>query len=216
MKHNHRLQSCWRWFLDALFPAQCLICSKPGKPLCDKHHPHQPAPANKAQFRYIDTIHACFAYKSPIVEKIITAYKFQGQKNLAPFIVEKMLDTIEDNIFDQRVIIPIPLHWSRKFWRGYNQAELIAKELQKKDPQIEIQKNLKRIKKTQQQAKLKKTERIKNLSNCFTWRADQRPPKNVLLIDDVVATGSTLDEAARVLKKNGTKTVDALVFARGG
>ena len=88
--------------------------------------------------------------------------------------------------------------------------------MQKINKNLKINTGLRRIKNTRQQARLDKKSRLKNLKQAFVWRGKMAPPEAVCLVDDVVATGATLEEAARVLKKAGCKKVFALVFARGG
>jgi predicted amidophosphoribosyltransferase len=100
-------------------------------------------------------------------------------------------------------------------WRGFNQSEILALAIQKRIPVLSISFGLKRKQKTQQQAKLKRSERLKNLTAAFSWEGEEIPPK-ILLVDDVVASGSTLDSAARMLKERGAKNVSGVVFARGG
>ncbi len=91
----------------------------------------------------------------------------------------------------------------------------MAQEIQK-HVSIPIIHNLKRVKRTSQQAKLTKEKRHQNLTDAFEAKFESKITQRIILIDDVVASGATLDSAARVLKKKGAKEVVALVFARGG
>ncbi len=117
------------------------------------------------------------------------------------------------------ILVPIPLHHSRKRWRGFNQAEVlcqaIAKELNLENTDI-----LKRQKITKTQKDLNKEERVKNIREAFTLSKDFQNSKfkilnsTVILVDDVTTTGATLQEAAKVLKRNGALRVICLTVAR--
>lgn len=111
------------------------------------------------------------------------------------------------------LIIPIPLHPRRQRWRGFNQAELIATRFA---TNLEISldnKNLLRTKYRTAQAKLKKTQREKNIIGVFSWRGKNISQK-IILIDDLSTTAATLNEAAKVLKAHGAPEVWGLVVAR--
>ena len=115
----------------------------------------------------------------------------------------------------ESLIIPVPLHIKRKRWRGFNQSEAIAREFAKYY-NLEIDsKKLIRKKHKKAQAQLGKEERINNIKNCFSWQADILDGRNIILVDDVVTTGSTLNECARILKENGAGEVWGLVVAKG-
>lgn len=111
-------------------------------------------------------------------------------------------------------LVPIPLHKSRLRWRGFNQAELIAQELSQRW-NIPIRTDLLiRNKSTGPQADIKnRNDRIANAKEIFN--VVLRPPSTLILIDDLSTTGSTLDEAAKVLKSAGAEKVIGVVFARG-
>jgi ComF family protein len=121
-------------------------------------------------------------------------------------------ERIRDLRFD--VIIPVPLHPARQRERGFNQASLLA-ELLGKQMSVEYQPLLERVRYTTTQTALDRAERIENLHNAFRLRknADVRRLR-VLLIDDVLTTGSTLSECARILKRAGALSVHAATAAR--
>jgi len=111
--------------------------------------------------------------------------------------------------------MPVPLSKKRLKWRGFNQAEIIANILAD-NFKLEIDaKNLKRIKNTKPQAKLNERERRNNLADCFSWLGDKLNGRNIILVDDVATTGSTLNECAKVLKQAGASEVWGLVVANG-
>ncbi|MFA6918421.1 MAG: phosphoribosyltransferase family protein [Candidatus Gracilibacteria bacterium] len=113
------------------------------------------------------------------------------------------------------LLIPIPLHWKRFNKRGYNHSKLLADGLSK-SLNLRLAEVLQRTKKTKSQFGLKLKERKENLKNAFSIVPNvpiaQYP--NIFLVDDILTTGSTLLEAARILKKNGARKVWGLTLAR--
>jgi len=117
--------------------------------------------------------------------------------------------------FSQNIIIPVPLHSKRKLWRGFNQAEIIAKIISDYfNSELFIDKLI-RIKKSKPQAKLNKSKRKINIKRCFEWQGSNLAGRNIILVDDVATTGSTLNECAKILKENGAGRVWGLVVANG-
>lgn len=111
-------------------------------------------------------------------------------------------------------IVPIPLHWTRKAWRGFNQAEEIGAVIAQLSgkPQINL---LVRHKKTKFQAECSKAERAYNIADAFSLRSNVAiKGKNIVLVDDLATTGVTLMHASKILYKAGAKSVIAVVGAR--
>jgi ComF family protein len=113
------------------------------------------------------------------------------------------------------LIVPVPLHPARKRERGFNQAELLGLELQSASG-IRCHSVLQRTRYTTTQTQFDRSERIENLRGAFRLRrrSDVRGLR-MLLVDDVLTTGSTLSECASVLKKAGAASVYAATAARG-
>ncbi len=117
--------------------------------------------------------------------------------------------------FKNTLIMPVPLSKRRLKWRGFNQAEIIA-EIVAKEFDLELENtNLKRTKNTKPQAKLNEIERRSNLLNCFEWVGGNLNGRDIILIDDVATTGSTLNECAKVLKQASASEIWGLVVANG-
>ena len=112
-------------------------------------------------------------------------------------------------------IIPIPLHPSRLRKRGFNQSEILSRELSELTGIPVRREVLRRIKKTAPQKKLGLGERKTNLKGAFGVSKDWKPCKNVLLIDDIYTTGATLEHAAKVLKIAGAQNVYFLTVSIG-
>ncbi len=113
------------------------------------------------------------------------------------------------------VVVPVPLHWRRRWARGYNQAEAIARELAARLGLPCLPRALRRVWPAPQQAQPSATARRENVRGAF--RVAPRasgPGRAVLLVDDVMTTGSTAGEAARVLKEAGAAKVVVAVLAR--
>lgn len=112
-------------------------------------------------------------------------------------------------------IVPVPLHPLRQRERGFNQAEILAREVVRlgKGPLLEV---LRRTRDTETQTHFDRRQRMENLRDAFTLRQNATVQgKHLLLVDDVLTTGSTLDECARVLIQAGAASVCALTVARG-
>jgi len=118
--------------------------------------------------------------------------------------------------FSQNLIVPVPLHKKRQRWRGFNQAEVLAKNFVEHYSSMQLDEDsLQRTRHTKAQAKLYGAARKQNLKNSFQWRNENLGGRNVIIIDDVTTTGATLEECARVLKKAGAGEVWGLVVAKG-
>ena len=161
---------------------------------------------------------AVAAYRSRgLVREIIHEFKYARQMHLRHLIGRWLLAALDDErlrdvSFD--LIVPVPLHPARQRERGFNQASLLAGSLSA-EISLPSRPVLERIRYTTTQTALDRSERMENLHNAFRLRknADVRGLR-VLLIDDVLTTGSTLSECARVLKRAGAISVYAATAAR--
>lgn len=162
---------------------------------------------------------ALFQYKNKLLRKAVWAIKYNKNQKiitkfsnlLYEFILENISEEIAFSTFDNPLLIPIPMHKNNLRERGYNQSELIVKEIFKIDEGKNFDMSsraLLKIKETPHQSKLKnKNERLKNLKNCFY--ADEKIVKNrnIILIDDVITTGTTMNESSKILKIAGAKKI---------
>lgn len=110
------------------------------------------------------------------------------------------------------MIIPVPLFWWKYLKRGYNQAALLVDNISL-EANITNSKVLKRIKHTKSQTKLSENARIKNILNAFQVKKNGIQGKRVILVDDVMTTGVTINECAKVLKRAGANKVYSCVAA---
>ncbi len=152
-----------------------------------------------------------------IVRRIIHDFKYGRQIHLRHLVARWLGAAFEDERLRSRsfdIIVPVPLHPTRERERGFNQAALLA-ELLGGRRSIPVKPVLERIRYTTTQTVFDRAERMENLRNAFRLRknADVRGLR-VLLIDDVLTTGSTLSECARILRLAGAPTVYAATAAR--
>lgn len=150
--------------------------------------------------------------------RIISAFKYHDRLHGARMISQMMHLAGEQLLRECDIIIPIPMHYRRFLQRGYNQAELLAGRLHKYAPQaILLPGALKRIRHTQPQASLSQSRRKRNVRRAFTVseaHRDKLRGSHVLLIDDVMTTGATIESCCKELRRCDVGKVDVLTFAR--
>ena len=112
------------------------------------------------------------------------------------------------------LLIPVPLHKLRMIKRGFNQASELGGYISKTLDIPLLTTALRRHCNTKAQSGLNRKQRRKNVRGAFYWHSQIKPPPHVILIDDVMTTGTTVTECARVLKNAGAKRVDVWVAAR--
>ncbi|MCB9893968.1 MAG: ComF family protein [Planctomycetes bacterium] len=154
-----------------------------------------------------------------VLKEICLALKFGGERKVAGVLAAWLAQLLFDRGLVDKidVIVPMPLHVIRRFQRGYNQAEVIARPLAQSLEKPVLSEVLRRAGKTERQATLSPAQRKANVEGVFEVRAGRTSDidgKSVLLIDDVMTTGATLGAAARCLKKAGARAVYAAVAAR--
>ena len=156
---------------------------------------------------------AAWTYQNPVTG-LIQRFKFSGDLAAGRLLAELYAEHLESQLTGPRpeLMIPVPLHWRRQWRRGFNQAELIARDLSG-TLKIPWQSALQRTRHTPTQSELPARSRTGNVARAFRCRVNQ-VPKHVALIDDVMTTGATLNECARVLKRHGSQRVDIWVLAR--
>jgi len=155
--------------------------------------------------KYYDEFIYFSEYEDVLKNKML-AYKFNDKKYLKDFFAQELAKCLNDVQADY--IIGVPITKKRLRERGYNQTNLIAKELSKILGIEYIPNMLVKIKNTEHQSKLSKTERKFNVKNCFKLVDIYNiKDKKILLIDDIFTTGATVNECSKILKKSGAKKV---------
>ena len=165
---------------------------------------------------YFDAAVAAYRGRG-IVRQIIHDFKYGRQIHLRHLVARWLYGAFDDERLRGRtfdMIVPVPLHPTRQRERGFNQASLLA-ELLTAQISIPCKPLLKRVRYTTTQTALDRAERMENLHNAFRLRRNANVRGlRVLLIDDVLTTGSTLSECARILKRSGAISVYAATAAR--
>lgn len=153
---------------------------------------------------------ACFRYEFP-VDRIIHAFKYGHQLAVADWAAQIITHRLTNHNYD--LLIPLPLHADRLRERGFNQSVEIARRIARKTGQSLNIESLARHRATPPQAELPMKERSRNVRGAFECQHDLSG-KRILLIDDVMTTGATLCEAARVIKLHSATQIDVAVLAR--
>lgn len=199
--------------LDLLFPLECLCCGKEGFDLCATCLENL-KPAKKQNFPWIISLGN---YHDEAMKNILWHIKKQPNRRAASVIAQAFSDMILNRPTDPSlwIFIPIPINKTRFRERGYNQSELLAKPLGKLFGFPVSIKTLIKIKRTKKQGTSKsKEERLQNIAGSFAVKNNTHiVGKNVILVDDVATTGSTLSEARKTLLAAGAKRVMAWTVA---
>lgn len=160
-----------------------------------------------------DNCHCILNYDGEVRGKILTL-KNNKVKYIARPFADILLDEYQKLGWDVDVIIPVPIHPNRERARGYNQSELLCDSLSEEIGIVDTD-VLIRVVDTPHQTGLTRANREQNLHSAFkvTDRAKVKG-KNILIVDDIYTTGSTIDACVRVLKKAGARSVSALCLTR--
>jgi len=153
---------------------------------------------------------------SGVMKEILHYYKFSNSKRLYKHISKLASERLLNSRIKFDLITSVPMNRKKKWKRGYNQSELVAKELSKKFS-IPYKKLLSEKKNSDAQRNLGYTERFLNVINRYSLKKKiGLNDRNILIIDDVFTTGATLNECSRMLSMNGSNRVFSLTFARAG
>jgi ComF family protein len=230
-------------FLNLVFPDECRICERPLRelsriPVCGACL-SQPAPLQAEYFcracgtpfldprpldeaglcalcrsglNSFDQVYAAGAYEGAL-RKLIHLFKFEGVRPLARPLGAFLAGALpRERTFD--AIVPMPLHWRRRWQRGFNQSELLAREIARRW-RMPIRRLVRRKRATAPQAGLTSAQRRTNVQGAFeTIPGARLEGLRILLIDDVLTTGATADACARALKRAGAAGVALLTLAR--
>ncbi len=142
-------------------------------------------------------------------------FKHSDHIELTALLTNLLFQAGSDLFAEIDILIPVPLHRYRLMKRKYNQAALLAKSLSHRVKKPFATGVLLRVKHTQSQGHMKRTQRQQNVSKAFEVKNNQKIiGKHVLLIDDVMTSGATLNECAKALKKAGAQKISYLTLAR--
>lgn len=168
---------------------------------CRAHPPH------------FDHARACGLYEGTL-RHIVHALKYRGHQSLGPPLGALMREAARDWLMHADVVVPVPLHPWRRLCRGFNQADILAGALERP-----VWRALRRRRLGAPQATLSGEERLTNVRGAYglshsTGRIARARPRAVVLVDDVMTTGATLDACSRILRDVGVEWIAALTVAR--
>ncbi len=241
MKRSHPRRHWWRAAMEVFLPAQCLLCDETPSPsyndqLCEHcGGAWLPLPEGCARCGKPGADHAPLCsmcrdtpppyrsagalgiYEDPLAA-LIKRLKYHGAHALAPVLADAMADRIRTRLRPQpdMIVTPVPLHWLREAARGYNQARLLSQGIAEK-LKLSHQNLLRRRKPSKAQARLGRVARRDNLSRAFEPNPKARrhiEGAAILLIDDVMTTGTTAAACSAALMSAGAASIDVFVCAR--
>lgn len=191
--------NCW----NTLEPIRLPICPKCGMPAAAIEDQCRRCRIGENVF---DFARSAVSYNDTAKE-LVHRLKYSDRVSLAGPMAGLLRELLGN--FSGNTLVPVPLHRIRERERGFNQAELIAGKLG-----LRVERNLlRRRKKTPTQTGLSRAERRRNLAAAFELQGDVRG-KRIIVVDDVLTTGATVNEISRVLKRGGAERVEVLTFAR--
>lgn len=206
-------KGCWGELLSCTAGDYCPRCGRDASPyglvagVC---------PACQGQEIHFDRIARAGVYTGAL-QRLILAFK-NGRSELDAVLAPLSDAALKGGEFygDIEVLVPVPLHWTRRLARGYNQSHLIARRL--KHPAARIYPDLVRVRRTRPQpVAATPAARARNVAGAFAVRSDHRfAGRTVCLIDDIKTSGATLNECAKTLKEAGAARVYALTLAVAG
>lgn len=158
-----------------------------------------------------------FGYND-IIKKIIGDFKYRDGTHIAKKLARFLFNHARNEIAQADFIVAVPLHKKRLRHRKFNQSLMLARAISKINPIAKLRPDfLLRIKNTTAQVALKQKQRQRNLKSAFALNPKYFAivkDKKILLIDDVMTTGATLENCAKILKKSGAKNVTVLTIAK--
>ncbi|QQR54864.1 ComF family protein [Candidatus Peregrinibacteria bacterium] len=207
--------------LKLFFPSLCLVCGYLDEPLCARCRDLLPF---EPHVRVVETPQAalkvaaaCYYEPDSVLAQLVHGLKYKHQADVYRYFAPALRRSLE--LFwepSQVILVPVPLHKSRLLERGYNQAELLARTVARYFA-CGVADGLERVKDTGHQAHLEKRDRLENMKEVFRVRKGFEKifaeSSQILLVDDIVTTGSTLLACRAALEASGAKSIAALTLA---
>lgn len=202
--------------LRLLFPSRCVLCGREGDLICEpcrRTFPQRLDPDAIPKLSGIRAARAVWPYEGNVRE-IIRHYKYNGLRSLAPALASEMAHVLHEWSPAIDLIVHVPVHPARLRERGYDQSELLVRELSRTTGMTAIPAVV-RLRETAVQARaMSAAQRADNVRGAFNVPDSGKVRRaNVLLIDDVLTTGATLIEAGRALRRAGVRNVYVLTLA---
>lgn len=201
--------------IELLFPPRCAGCARLGALLCPVCRAELvPYPEGSHQLAdALDQVRIAFIFQSPLREAV-HEFKYRGVRRMSQPLGALLAAHLAARPLAVDALLAVPLHPDRQAERGFNHAEALAAEVARTLGLPLINGDLARIRATEQQARLDARGRRENMRGAFAWRGSAPPPRRILLVDDIVTTGSTLGACAEALRAAGSAEVSGLALAR--
>ncbi len=208
--------------IDWLFPRNCLGCHKGNKYLCSlcESKVMNGVLLRRKNFEGLISIYRYDGVMKKIVEKIKYEYLKDAIEEMANLMARKLLINYPNIVKywqeENFVLVPIPLYWQRKNWRGFNQSEKLVETLAKNLKLKVSSQLLNRERQNKNQATIKNRQiRQKNIANAFGIKKGEIIPQKVILVDDVITSGATMSEALKTLRGSGVECLWGLSLCGG-
>ena len=208
--------------INLIYPPTCAFCGNINNNfLCEKCKKEIEKIEQVRQIKYKSKYYDehIYMFKYNFIRDKILAYKFNDKAYYYKTFVGILLNNKKmcEILTSYDIIVPVPIHNKRRKERGYNQTELIAKEIAKNIDGLEYANILEKNKNTVPQSTLNKKDRIKNSVNVYNLKNISNTKinyKNILIFDDIYTTGSTANECAKILRKLEPKSIGILTIAK--
>jgi ComF family protein len=234
-------RTLWRAALDLALPRLCAVCREPvegeglcpacwsklsfiTRPYCERlgiPFVYDPGPGILSMEAIADPPayqRARAAVRFDDVSRaLVHALKYGDRLDLAPMMGRWLHQAGRELLAEADGLVPVPLHWRRHWARRFNQSAMLAAAVAKASGMPIAARALKRVKSTAQQVGLSRTQRAANIQGAFRVPADGRAEvvgRRLILVDDVLTSGATVEGCAKALLRAGAANVDVLVFAR--
>ena len=222
-KHKYRGDNILNKVLDLIYPQVCGICGKINtKSLCNKCEINLKKYLaiqidNYNDFGTYYDKHIYFFQYEGIIRKLLINYKFNEKSYLYRSFVNFLLkqQKVFEIIKTYDIILPVPISKKRYNQRGYNQTELIVREISKRADIKLVTNCLYKVKNNVPQSTLNKDDRIENVKNAYIIKNSKIiKDKRVIILDDIYTTGSTVNECSKLLKQNNVKEILVMTIAK--
>jgi competence protein ComFC len=218
--------------IDLILPPRCGGCRRVGawlcercrakirrleEPLCRRCGVELPSTSRtcgcRTRLRSLTRLRSAVAYEGP-VEHAVRRFKYEGWRHLAEPLAQLLAERLVVEGVAARWVVAVPLHPARMRQRGFNQADLLSRELRRRlvlgaPPGV-----LARTRETPPQVGHDRRWRLSNVRDAFAWHGDDLMGESILIVDDVATTGATLDACASALRAAGSGPVTGVSVAR--
>ena len=218
--------------IDLVLPPRCGGCHRPGswlceacrrrirrleEPLCRKCgaelEPDATGCGCRSRLRALTRLRSAASYEGPL-ETALHRFKYQGWRRMAAPLAHLLAERVVIEGLAASLVVAVPLHPQRRRQRGFNQSELLARELKRSLALRDPPGRLLRLRPTPPQVGNDRLHRWANVRDAFAWRGPPLAGRALLLVDDVATTGATLEACAVALKAAGAGPVVGLTVAR--